>query len=92
MVDHLTIGGRFWDFWLKSPDDAQNRHRMVFSLIAFFCLGIVYELYSDHDMTARGDLIKTFSTTIVWLVGIYVGGTVVARVTGTTVADVKVPE
>ncbi len=65
---------------------------MIFSLIAFFCLGIVYELYSDHDMTARGDLIKTFSTTIVWLVGIYVGGTVAAGATGVTVADATAPK
>ena len=49
---------------------------MLFFLIVLFGIGIGYELL--FDSTAKLDVIKTFTNAIIWLVGIYVGGTVAA--------------
>ena len=73
---------RIRNFFGTSPDDAHNRRRMTFFLICFFLAGIVYELSLADKSVGRSDLIKGFSNTIVWLVGIYVGGSVAAKAAG----------
>jgi hypothetical protein len=78
------ILNRIARFLGTSPDDTHNRHRMIFFLVVLFCIGIVYELYFDNcaaTSTVRENLIKTFSNTITWLVGIYVAGTVATKLT-----------
>jgi hypothetical protein len=72
------IFNRMTHFLGTSPDEAQNRHRFIFFLVVLFCIGIGYELCFDKS-TARESLIKTFSSTITWLVGIYVAGAVAAK-------------
>jgi hypothetical protein len=73
---------RISHFLGTSPDDTHNRHRMIFFLVVLFCIGIGYELYFDDsaaNSTVRESLIKTFSNTITWLVGIYVAGAAAAQ-------------
>jgi hypothetical protein len=74
------IQNRIVHFLGTSPDDAHNRHRLIFFLIVFFLLGIVFKLVKKDENTVQ--LIKDFSTTIVWLTGIYIGGTVAAKLAG----------
>jgi hypothetical protein len=74
-VTDSQVFNRMTHFLGTSPDEAGNRRRMIFFLLALFCAAIAYELWLDKS-TAREDLIKTFSSTITWLVGIYVAGTV----------------
>src|ERR1700728_1761728 len=60
------ILNRITHFLGTSPDDAHNRHRMIFFLVVLFCLGIGYELHCDKsaaDSAVRESLIKTFSNT-----------------------------
>jgi hypothetical protein len=73
-VDNLTNLRETCTFFGSSDD---YRHRLLFFLILLFCMGIGYELFFD-DKTAKLDVIKSFTDTIIWLVGIYVGGTVAA--------------
>jgi hypothetical protein len=81
IFDRLTY------FFITSPTEVQNRHRLIFVLLILFCIGIGYELYLDRCIanafdncaahsTVRENLIKTFSNTITWLIGIYVAGAV----------------
>jgi hypothetical protein len=74
---YRPILNRILHFLGTSPDDDHNRHRLVFFLLVFFCVGIGFELCCDKN-PARESLIKTFSSTITWLVGIYVAGAVAA--------------
>jgi hypothetical protein len=74
-VTDSQIFNRMTHFLGTSPDEAGNRRRLIFFLLLLFCAAIAYELWLDKS-TAREDLIKTFSSTITWLVGIYVAGTV----------------
>jgi hypothetical protein len=74
------IQNRIVHFLGTSPDDAHNRHRLIFFLIVFFLLGIVFKLVKKDENTVQ--LIKDFSTTIIWLTGIYIGGTVAAKLAG----------
>ena len=79
---YKPILNRILHFLGTSPDDAHNRHRMVFFLVILFCIGIGYELRFDDsaaNSAVRESLIKTFSSTITWLVGIYVAGAVAAN-------------
>ena len=73
---------RFVRFIGTSPDDAHNRRRITFFLICLFLAGIAYELIFVEKDAARLDLIKSFSSTIIWLMGIYVGGSVAAKAVG----------
>src|ERR1700733_6144376 len=74
---NMLILNRITHFLGTSPDDAHNRHRMIFFLVVLFCVAIGYELFFDTGISAvRESLIKTFSNTITWLVGIYVAGAV----------------
>ena len=75
-----SIQDRIVHFIGTSPDDVHNRHRLIFFLIAFFLSGIVFKLVKKDENTV--ELVKNFSTTIVWLMGIYVGGTVVTKLSG----------
>jgi hypothetical protein len=70
------IFARAVHFLETSPTEVQNRHRLIFFLLVFFCVCIFYELLPHHDSSGREGLIKTFSSTITWLVGIYVAGAV----------------
>jgi hypothetical protein len=60
-----------------SPDDAHNRRRLIFFLICCCLLAIGFELYREDDKMV--DLIKDFTSTLVWLIGIYVTGTVASQ-------------
>jgi hypothetical protein len=94
-----AIQDRILHFLGTSPDDAHNRHRLIFFLILFFLLCIVIELVAKDGN--KVELIKNFSSTIVWLIGIYVGGTVAAKLSagnagtvstdGKTTDAVKIP-
>jgi hypothetical protein len=75
---YQQILNRILHFLGTSPDEDHNRHRMVFFLLVFFCVGVGIELCCDKS-PARESLIKTFSSTITWLVGIYVAGAVAAK-------------
>jgi hypothetical protein len=83
-----AILNRITHFLGTSPDEAHNRHRMVFFLVVLFCIGIAYELHCDTS-TAREGLIKTFSSTITWLVGIYVAGAVAAKFSRASPSNIK---
>jgi hypothetical protein len=74
------IQNRIVHFLGTSPDDAHNRHRLIFFLIAFFLAGIVFKLVRKDADTV--EMVKNFTSTIVWLTGIYVGGTVAAKLVG----------
>ena len=74
---YKLISRRMTHFLGTSPDEVQNRRRMIFFLLILFCVGIAYELRFD-DGTARESIIKAFSSTITWLVGIYAAGAVAA--------------
>jgi hypothetical protein len=74
------IQNRIVHFLGTSPDDAHNRHRLIFFLIVFFVLCIVFKLVKKDENTVQ--MIKDFSSTIIWLTGIYVGGTVAAKLAG----------
>ena len=80
MAAFVPVRDRIFHFFGTSPDDAHNRRRLLFFLIVFFLLCIVFKLVQKDDNTAQ--LIKDFTSTIVWLVGIYVGGSVAAKVAG----------
>jgi hypothetical protein len=73
------ILNRILHFLGTSPDEDHNRHRLVFFLVVLFCIGIAYELHLDSGSTGRESLIKTFSSAITWLVGIYVAGAVAVK-------------
>ena len=75
------VENRIFRFFGTSPDDAHNRRRLIFFLIVFFVLCIVFKL-AQHKDENTVQLIKDFTSTIVWLVGIYVGGSVAAKVSG----------
>jgi hypothetical protein len=77
------IQDRIVHFFGTSPDDAHNRHRLIFLLIAFFLAGIVFKLIKKDADTV--EMVKNFTSTITWLIGIYVGGTVAAQLNGGTV-------
>jgi hypothetical protein len=70
---------RIEHFLGTSPDEVQNRHRLIFFLLVFFCVCIACELLFNSDSSGRESLIKTFSNTITWLVGIYVAGAVASK-------------
>jgi hypothetical protein len=74
------VEDRIFHFFGTSPDDAHNRRRLIFFLIVFFLPCIVFELAHKDENTVQ--LIKDFTSTIVWLIGIYVGGSVAAKVAG----------
>jgi hypothetical protein len=76
---YQPILNRILHFLGTSPDEDHNRHRMVFFLVVLFCIGIAYELHLDPGSSGRESLIKTFSSTITWLVGIYVAGAVAVK-------------
>lgn len=67
---------RIAHFLETSPNEVQNRHRLVFFLLLFFCICIAFELLFHSGSSEGASLIKTFSSTITWLVGIYVAGAV----------------
>lgn len=71
---------RFEHFIGTSPDEAGNRRRLIFFLIFALVIGIAIEIFRTDDR--RFDIIKEFTSTIVWLVGIYVGGSVAAKLAG----------
>jgi hypothetical protein len=74
------IEDRIFHFLGTSPDDAHNRRRLIFFLIVFFLACILIKLiYRD---TTTVELIKDFTSTIIWLVEIYVGGSVAAKAVG----------
>lgn len=73
-------GDRISRFLGTSPDDAHNRSRLIFFLIVFFLSRIVATLIVRDNKTV--DLVKEFTSTTTWLVGIYVGGTVAAKFAG----------
>ena len=74
------IEDRAIGFLTTSPNEAQNRRRLIFLLIVFFLACILWKLISGDATTV--ELVKTFTSTIIWLVGIYVGGTVAATAVG----------
>lgn len=67
-------------FLSTTPGDAGNRRRLIFFLIFLFMAGIFIELFREDPK--RVDLITDFTKTIVWLVGIYVTGSVASKVVG----------
>src|SRR5580704_12691940 len=75
---YRQILNRILHFLGTSPDEDHNRHRMVFFLLVFFCVGVGIDLCCDKS-AGRESLIKTFSSAITWLVGIYVAGAVAAK-------------
>jgi hypothetical protein len=68
-------------FATTSPDDAHNRRRLIFLLIIFFFACILTKLTFGKDENTLG-LVNNFTSTIIWLVGIYVGGSVAAQAVG----------
>jgi hypothetical protein len=74
------VEGRGIHFLTTSPNEAQNRRRLIFFLVVFFLACILWKLIYGDASTV--ELVKTFTSTIIWLVGIYVGGTVAATAVG----------
>jgi hypothetical protein len=85
------VGRRITRFLTTTPDEAHNRRRLLFILITFFVICILVTLGSFVFNTPTNttpanttpanttlELIKNFTSAILWLAGIYVGGTVAA--------------
>jgi hypothetical protein len=72
-----TVIGRMRRFMTISPDEAHNRRRFIFLLVMLCVVVVGWELVFSSD-SSRVTLINNFLSTILWLVGIYVGGSVAA--------------
>lgn len=77
-----ALEARITRFWTQSPDEAQNRRRLIFVLIGGCAAAIGWELFIKDAQYVV--LINNFLSTAVWLTGIYVGGSVAARLSAPT--------
>jgi hypothetical protein len=74
-IQDNAVLSRMWRFITTSPDEAHNRRRFIFFLVMLCVIVVAWELMFSSDLS-RVTLINNFLSTILWLVGIYVGGSV----------------